>query len=558
MAKIKNLTGVFCLFFSFSALAAPAAKPASPSEDAAATLVVFNQKEDSAASLAAAYAVKRGIPADHVIALSCPVAETISREDYDRSIAGPLRKILVERGWWRVQANSPETSAAPAAPVEESSIRFVALIRGIPLRIAPATLPYAGDRQQAFPAPLNHNEAAVDSELAMLGTGSRQITGPSPNPYYGNFGRFQDAALPSLLLVCRLDAATPETVRRMIDDSLAAEKSGLWGFAYVDSRNITAGAMVMGDEWMRRVASDVTRQGIPCIHENTPDLFPAAYPMRNAALYFGWYSEQMKGPFLNDSFRFVPGAVAVHLHSFSATSLRAPLRNWCAPLLERGAAATLGNVYEPYLHLTPNLDIFEQRLTSGFTFAEAAYASQRALSWMTTFIGDPLYRPFKAQQDKKFVPTGRAREWAAYRDGARLWFSLSRSVGEAALATKGRALKSGLIFEGLGSLQASARDSDAAVRSLAQARAFYTGEEDQLRCALNAVGLLYNSGKKKGALTLAREQIEAHPNAAATLLLRAMAAKLAPAPLPPSPLPAMPPGTNPAKTSEPPASSVSR
>ena len=53
---------------------------------------------------------------------------------------------------------------------------------------------------------------------------------------------------------------------------------------------------------------------------------------------------------------------------------------------ETGAAATLGNVYEPYLTLTPHLDVFHDRLCAGFTFAEASYMSQRVLSWMTTSV----------------------------------------------------------------------------------------------------------------------------------------------------------------------------
>ena len=33
-------------------------------------------------------------------------------------------------------------------------------------------------------------------------------------------------------------------------------------------------------------------------------------------------------------------------------------------------------------------------MASGYTFGEAAWAAQPALSWQTTVIGDPLYRPF--------------------------------------------------------------------------------------------------------------------------------------------------------------------
>ncbi|MEQ2007482.1 MAG: hypothetical protein ABMA26_11850, partial [Limisphaerales bacterium] len=39
--------------------------------------------------------------------------------------------------------------------------------------------------------------------------------------------------------------------------------------------------------------------------------------------------------------------------------------------------------------------VFFHRLTAaGWTFGEAAYAAQGSLSWQTTVIGDPLYRPF--------------------------------------------------------------------------------------------------------------------------------------------------------------------
>jgi hypothetical protein len=246
------------------------------------------------------------------------------------------------------------------------------------------------------------------------------------------------------------------------------------------------------------------------------------------ALYFGWYSDGFDGAFKNERVRFVPGAVAVHLHSFSAASLRAPLKGWCAPMLERGAAATLGNVYEPYLHLTPNLDLFEERLRNGFTFAEAAYASEKVLSWMTTFIGDPLYRPFKEQQDLSLEPTEETREWIAYREGAEIWFSKGRAAGEAALEEKGRELKSGVIFEGLGGLQAASRDPQAAIRSWVQARKFYSNEDDQARCGLRAINALRTLGKNEEALMETVELLNKNPKGRAVPLLKSIEAALVP------------------------------
>jgi tetratricopeptide (TPR) repeat protein len=55
----------------------------------------------------------------------------------------------------------------------------------------------------------------------------------------------------------------------------------------------------------------------------------------------------------------------------------------------------MGCVYEPFLALTPNVGLFTARLIfNRFTFGEAAYACQASLSWQTTVVGDPLYRPF--------------------------------------------------------------------------------------------------------------------------------------------------------------------
>jgi tetratricopeptide (TPR) repeat protein len=96
----------------------------------------------------------------------------------------------------------------------------------------------------------------------------------------------------------------------------------------------------------------------------------------------------------------MPGAFAYHLHSFSADTLRSATRNWCGPLLAKGATCTMGCVYEPYLIFTPNIASFLETLANGGTFGEAAWASQLALSWQNTVIGDPLYQPFQ----KKTLP----------------------------------------------------------------------------------------------------------------------------------------------------------
>jgi tetratricopeptide (TPR) repeat protein len=75
--------------------------------------------------------------------------------------------------------------------------------------------------------------------------------------------------------------------------------------------------------------------------------------------------------------------------------LRSANTGWVGPLLAKGATLTLGTVSEPYLMFTPDISTFCARLIySGFSFGEAAWAAECAVSWQTIALGDPLYRPF--------------------------------------------------------------------------------------------------------------------------------------------------------------------
>lgn len=494
--------------------------------EAAATVVIYNNLDSLSLELAAYYAEKRGIPITHLIGLDCPAQEEISRGEFDRTIAEPLREAFSSRGWWSAP-HEPDT------PVRSNSIRFLALMRGVPLKIS-QTVGYPGDSFTGQ-APLNKNEASVDSELAALGMRSHKISGPMSNPYFRSYTAFLDAHMPTLMLVCRLDAPTGELVRRMIDDAILVEKNGLYGFAYIDSRGPMQGGLAEGEKWLANIGNDVRTHGIPAVVDSLPEMFPADYPMRNAALYFGWYGGTACGPFAQENFHFNQGAVAVHIHSFSGASVRDPHNGWVAPLIARGAAATLGNVYEPYLALTPNLDIFEDRLRNGFTFAESAYMSERVVSWMTTFVGDPLYRPFSPVLDSAGAASKSAAEWIAYRDGAQTWFRENRAAGEKKLSDAAARLRSGVVWEGLGLLQwQAAGDAPAAIASFEQAEKAYPNPEDDVRTTIHRMRILTELHRTKEALALGRRGTKTFSKTPASNVLRSLVNELAP---PPSPQP---------------------
>src|SRR3954470_14996423 len=178
------------------------------------TAVAYNQAEPISVALAKLYAQQRGIPNDHLIGLDCSIDEDVSRDDFEATIVTPLRDAFKQHQWWTIHVD-----ADGKEKVVGSSIRFLAIIRGVPLKIRPSAQSYPGD-QPGEGAVGSHNEASVDSELSLLAFPGHPISGAIPNPYFQSFRAIREFENPTILLVCRLDAPTPELVRRMITDSI--------------------------------------------------------------------------------------------------------------------------------------------------------------------------------------------------------------------------------------------------------------------------------------------------------------------------------------------------
>jgi uncharacterized protein (TIGR03790 family) len=490
-----------------------------------ATIVVYNSAVPESVELAKFYAQKRAIAPDHLVALSCSTEEEISREEYDSTIAEPLRAVFTERKWWTLRDSPPEQS-----PVVSNAIRFVALIKGMPLKIR-AAADYPGDK--SGPGPIaNRNDASVDSELSTLAFFTRKISGALINPYFQSYRPITEFNDAPLMLVCRLDAPSAATVRRMVVDAIDAEKSGLWGRAYVDGAHNTAGGFVTGDQWLREIPDQLHRVGVPVVYDDSPALFPDGYPMTDCALYFGWYAGAVAGPFTQPEFRFVPGAVAVHIHSFSAATLRNEKANWVAPLVTKGAAATLGNVSEPYLGLTSHLNVLSDRLLHGFTFAESAYMSLQGISWMTVIVGDPLYRPYATwlQMDDARDGDKSASDWRTYHEFA----TQNSSQPAAEFRTLARQTASrthnGPMLEDLGLMEVRDRNLAAATNYFQQARTVYGKRDDILRVVLEEGDALIKQNKAKRALELVRSVLRISADAPAAPLLKKLEAEARTAP----------------------------
>ncbi|MEO7099572.1 MAG: TIGR03790 family protein [Luteolibacter sp.] len=470
----------------------PSILSAAPSPDSVA--VLYNSALPESKQLAEIYREARDIPLENMIALDLPKTADISREEFEATLLKPLRKQFDFRSWWKRQKDGNGVTL----PVV-NKIRVLVLMRGVPLRIKAVPKPPKPPVQEGKPQPpqdpiIGHDEASVDSELAMFGAEGLPVDGLLQNKFYQSEKSITEVNLPFLVLTARIDAASMATCERMIHDAVEAEKTGLWGRAYVDIAN----KIPLGDQWLEGVVKENAQAGIPTIVDRYNDTLPKNYPMTDTALYYGWYDWNVSGPFLNGAFRFRKGAVAMHLHSFSAEQLTDPNKNWSAGLLERGAAVTVGNVYEPYLHLTHDFSIIQNRLLAGYTWVEACWMAIPVTSWQGVVLGDPLYRPFR-HLDGSGEKQDADIEYRALRAAMVQWGSQPQERGTQLEKAADR-MKSGVIEEAVGlDFLRDGKPAEGA-GAFRKARDLYGKTEDKLRQDFNLVSIDRSANRKELAV----------------------------------------------------------
>jgi uncharacterized protein (TIGR03790 family) len=486
MKLFSQISLVFLLCSFVGAVSAPI--------DVKNVAVLYNSASPESLALAKDYQQSRAIPEDNMIGLEMPIVEEIDRATYRAKIELPLRNEFDKRSWWKRSKIQEGLVIAG-----ENQIQVIVCMRGVPLKIsrvvASATPVKPGEAAPAANPVAAANEASVDSELAILSFEGHELNGPSKNQYFESKLGFAEARMPFLMLVGRIDGPSFAICHRMIADAITAEKNGLWGRAYFDLANFYP----EGDAWIRSAAIKTQDAGFPIVINPWKEVYAKNYPMNDAAIYFGWYEGNACGPFVNPNFHFRKGAVAVHLHSFSAATVQSETANWCGPLLVRGACATLGNVYEPYLSMTHHFDEFQQHLLDGFSLIEAAYASIPVVSWQAVVLGDPLYRPF-LRLDGSGEKLTEDRAYRALRV-ARLLNADDDAKYLAEIERVGREKKNPTFLESLGLIYLMRKQEAKANSYFSQAKLFFTEPSDRLRIDLYVIGIDRDAGRREMAVT---------------------------------------------------------
>ncbi len=466
------------LTLSFTLLLASFCAACAASQTAAdRVVVVVNANDPDSVEIGEYYAKQRGIPKKNIIALETSRDETVTIREYVDTIYNPLLKALMADDWVQgVRSSAADRYGRVPMSVAVHSIEYLVTIRGVPLRIKNAPELIEANPGQ-MPDQFKVNQGSVDGELALLlAPPNLSMTAFVPNPVFKK-KHLPAGALSRLLRVSRLDGPTPGAVMTLVDRTLEGEEAGLMGRAYFD----IGGPHSAGDEWMNAAGDLAKAAYFDTDFETSKRPMGLAHRYDAPAIYMGWYRAKAYGPWAQPRWSVPPGAIAFHLHSFSATTVRNPKAGWLGAFVSQGYCATVGNVFEPYLEFTHRPQLLLEHLLEGHTFGEAVMYANPSLSWMGVAIGDPLYRPFKVDLSEQLAesPEGIFSAYVYLREINRLHAEVGAADALQYARTRFLAQPSLALAYELSRLYAAQGDTKAAIEALKIIRYITVFAEDE-------------------------------------------------------------------------------
>ncbi|MBN2654308.1 MAG: TIGR03790 family protein [Nitrospirae bacterium] len=413
--KVSFVSFIVMSFFSFSYALAPQE-----------VVIIVNKNAPGGMELAQHYMKARSVPDQNVITLETSFQEVISREDFEKNIAAPVKEFILKNDpefkrfkcllimyGLPLRVEPPKPSEAELAEVKkavnelnEVSARAENLKDPQPEELAKIRQQIPSLKKRIAVLLKSSYGASLDSELALVREVKYRLEGWVLNKMFAGFKDKNMTNMPqSPMLVSRLDGPNKVIVARIINDSLEAEKNGLRGKAYFDARwpyseEKSRDYYRIYDRSIHKTAKMVQESGrMDALLDKEEKVFaPDSAP--DAALYCGWYS---LGNYV-DAFKWSKGAVGYHIASSECVTLKSSNNNgWCRMMLLHGAAATIGPVAEPYVNAFPYPELFFGIILDGrVSLAEAYALSVPYWSWQMVLIGDPLYMPFKNVGGKKY------------------------------------------------------------------------------------------------------------------------------------------------------------
>ena len=344
-------------------------------------LVVYNANIPQSLEVANYYVSKRGIPAANKCAITPTRNDSIDFYNYEINVRQPIKSCLNALGKERILY---------IVFAYQTPYKIVNVPTGSVLEIRAVDQFIANIWSENIPDIFEITNHPYFAQI--------QSQGNIYPPFVSLADYRNQSGAEQLYSVWRLDAATIDLAKGLVDKAMQSEANGLNGLACFDRR---LGAIGTLEDWslssgnwdLFRAADFAKKIGLTVTEDEQEAEFgtaPAPLRCENVALYAGWYSYNN----YNDAFNWATGAIGFHLDSASALDPRGGA-NWTANALKQGITVTSGAINEPYLEGLPHPDGVFRNLFEGANVGDAFLRNTAFLQWMIVNIGDPLYRPFR-------------------------------------------------------------------------------------------------------------------------------------------------------------------
>jgi uncharacterized protein (TIGR03790 family) len=456
-------------------------------------VILVNENVPESVSIGEYYASRRGIPSSNICKVRTTPNEICDWAQLRKEILAPLKAFLEDK----------------------PDVLFIVPTWGIPVKTREENP--KNDGQGGPDGPLGtfvigRDYACVDREIELLRV-EHDLDGWFASKVFAIERRIirEDG----IYIVSRLDGPNAEAARGLVDLALYGEAYGIEGKALLDTRGLTGSSDGYAgvDQEMKQIGPVFERGGVEFDHDDKAEVVDLG-TREHQGHYWGWYTGNIECS--KAGWRFRPGAVGAHLHSFSAEQFRRTNQTWTGPLVHHGITGTCGTVYEPLASGFPYGQVFFARFLDGYSFGESMTIATRFTSWMAVYAGDPLYTPYapgwKERQEKN-----REVARAAYKT-----ISAALDAGDPA-----KAMEIAKQVEAIGVPYAGVEDTSFVVREAKSRAAFpdrkAKGTVAELRQAILAAGAATDA---KQGLALARKAADQSPASAdAALLLARWAAE---------------------------------
>jgi uncharacterized protein (TIGR03790 family) len=338
-------------------------------------LVVYNESVPQSLEVANYYMAKRGIPASNRCAINSAQTTTIGDLNaFNSLVKTPIKNCLGAVGKDKILY----IVFAYQTPYKISNPD-----RSIDQQVADIWDEYSSDNQRA-------GEHAYFADA--------QSEGNNYQPFVSLADYRRQPSSQHLYSVWRLDAATVDLSKGLVDKALLAETNGLSGRGCFDRNRgeisfVNDYSYGSGDWDIHQSAELARRAGFPVTEDKEEAEFgtaPAPLRCDDTALYAGWYGLNH----YNDAFTWKPGAIGLHTDSLSAVDVRGGT-NWSANAVVKGITVTSGAIDEPFLDGVAHSDGVFRNLFEGANVGDALLRNTQYLKWVIVNIGDPLYCPFR-------------------------------------------------------------------------------------------------------------------------------------------------------------------